>query len=215
MDLAQVAVVVPPLLLAVTFHEAMHGYAAYRRGDATAKAMGRLTLNPLAHVDPVGTLLVPGVLFVSGAPFLFGWAKPVPVNFHALRRPKQDMTWVAFSGPLTNLVLAVLSAAAFHVLLAVGGPGERETLSKYFLHMMAFSVQFNVLLAVFNLIPVPPLDGGRILVGILPDPQAYAVSRLEPFGMYLLAALIFLNPFGVMGVVWSLVSGLSKLLLGI
>ncbi len=215
MDLAQAAVVVPPLLLAVTLHEAMHGYAAYRLGDGTAKAMGRLTLNPLAHIDPVGTLLVPGVLFVSGAPFLFGWAKPVPVNFHRLRRPKQDMTWVAFSGPLANLVLAALSALLFHVLLAASGPGGKESLSRYLLHMLAFSAHFNVLLAVFNLIPVPPLDGGRILVGILPDPQAYAVSRLEPFGMYLLAALIFLNPFGIMGLVWSLVSGLTHLFLGI
>lgn len=215
MDLAQAAVVVPPLLLAVTFHEAMHGYAAYRLGDGTAKALGRLTLNPLAHIDPVGTLLVPGVLFVSGAPFLFGWAKPVPVNFHRLRRPKQDMTWVAFSGPLANLVLAVLSAVVFHAFLAVGGPGEKETLSKYMLQMLAFSAHFNVLLAVFNLIPLPPLDGGRILVGVLPDPQAYAVSRIEPFGMYVLAALIFLNPFGIMRLVWSLVSGLTRLLLGI
>jgi len=215
MNLEQLAIVVPPLLLAVTFHEAMHGYVAYRLGDATAKSLGRLTLNPLAHIDPVGTLLVPGVLFLTGAPFLFGWAKPVPVNFNRLRNPKNDMTWVAFAGPLTNLALAAVSAIFYRLLVLVApATGSPSGVLSFFVYMTAFSVQINVLLAIFNLIPVPPLDGGRILVGILPTNQAIAVSRLEPFGMYVLAALIFLNPLGIMRLVWNLVSVLSRMFLG-
>lgn len=215
MNLQELAIIVPPLLLAVTFHEAMHGYVAYRLGDGTAKYMGRLTLNPLAHIDPVGTVLVPGILFLSGAPFVFGWAKPVPVNFSRLRNPKNDMTWVAFAGPLTNLVLAAVSAILYRSLAAVApAPDGPLGMMNFFLYMAEFSVRINVLLAIFNLIPIPPLDGGRILVGILPRDQAFAVSRLEPFGMYLLVGLIFLNPFGIMRVVWGLVTGLSRMFLG-
>ncbi|MEW6444099.1 MAG: site-2 protease family protein [bacterium] len=215
MNLQELAVVVPPLLLAVTFHEAMHGYVAYRLGDPTAKYMGRLTLNPLAHIDPFGTILIPGLLFLTNAPFLFGWAKPVPVNFGRLRNPKNDMAWVALSGPLTNLTLAAVSALLYRLLLLAGAPGEGPfSIVSFFVYMAEFSVRFNVLLAIFNLIPVPPLDGGRILVGVLPRDQAEAVARVEPFGMYVLVILIFLNPFGIMGIVWGTISVVSRAFLG-
>jgi Zn-dependent protease len=216
MDLQHLAIVVPPLLLAITFHEAMHGYAAYRLGDPTAKQMGRLTLNPIAHVDPVGTLLVPGLLFMTGASFLFGWAKPVPVNHFRLRNPKQDMIWVAAAGPLTNLALAAVSGIFYQLVLLVVPvlPSWTYTFIGFFKGMAEFSVAINVLLALFNLIPIPPLDGGRILVGLLPREQAVAVSRVEPFGMFLVVGLIVLNPLGVMSVLWRFMSLLTRTLLG-
>lgn len=213
MDLQKLLVIIPPLLLAVTLHEAMHGYVAYRLGDPTAKLMGRLTLNPFAHVDLVGTVLVPLVLFVTGAPFLFGWAKPVPVNVFRLRNPKRDMGWVAASGPLTNLTLAAVSGLAFQfleMLLPLAGQGPGPFLI-FFLRMAQFSVLINVVLAVFNMIPVPPLDGGRILVGLLPRPQALALSRVEPYGMFILVGLIVLNPvLGLLRPVWHLMDLLLR-----
>lgn len=180
----------PGLILAITLHEAAHGYAAARLGDQTARRLGRLSLNPLRHVDPVGTLLLPGVLFVSGAPFLFGWAKPVPVDPRALRHPRRDMAWVAVAGPATNILLGLASALLIHLAVLLPDAAARwaaVTLQK--------SVLINCVLAVFNLIPLPPLDGGRILVGLLPLRPALWLARLERVGLLLLIAVLILLPW--------------------
>jgi len=174
-----------PVLFAITIHEAAHGYAARHFGDNTAYVMGRVTLNPLKHVDPVGTILMPLILyFATSGAFLFGYAKPVPVNFGQLRHPKRDSVWVALAGPVSNFVQAVLWGVVFTLLMA-GGISER-----FFLEMAKAGVLVNLVMWAFNLFPLPPLDGGRVLVGLLPPRQAYALARIEPWGFYIVMALV-------------------------
>lgn len=170
-----------PLILAITLHEAAHGYAALSKGDDTAKRAGRLSLNPLKHIDLFGTILIPLILIVLRAPFIFGYAKPVPVNFNALRNPRRDMVFVAAAGPMTNFVLAFISAILFHVLFLFP-----QAVALVLKEMLQFSLLINVMLGVFNLLPLPPLDGGRVAVGLLPDVIANPLARLEPWGIIIL-----------------------------
>ncbi len=184
-----------PVLLAITLHEAAHGYVARMFGDSTAYMLGRVTLNPLKHIDPVGTIVVPlAIVLVTklsgGAGFLFGWAKPVPVNFGNLRHPKRDMIWVAAAGPGINLLMAIAWALLLKVLLS---SGLEET---FFIEMAKAGVFVNIGLMALNLLPLPPLDGGRILVGLLPHKLAYALSRVEPYGFFILIFLLATNTIG-------------------
>ncbi|HEY0200276.1 MAG TPA: site-2 protease family protein [Burkholderiaceae bacterium] len=183
-----------PVLFAITLHEAAHGYVARHFGDNTAYAQGRVTLNPFKHIDPLGTILMPLLLyFATSGAFLFGYAKPVPVNFGNLRNPKRDMVWVALAGPLSNFVQAILWAVAL-VLLAGLGLQER-----FFIEMARAGILTNLVMWAFNLFPLPPLDGGRVLVGLLPWKQAQFVSRVEPYGFFIVMGLVIA---GVVGQVW-------------
>ena len=174
-----------PVLFAITVHEAAHGYAARHFGDNTAYMLGRITLNPIKHIDPIGTILMPLMLyFATSGAFLFGYAKPVPVNFGHLRNPRRDMIWVALAGPGANLVQAFLWGALLHFQLGMG------ITEPFFLKMCQGGMLVNVVMFAFNLFPLPPLDGGRILVGLLPYRQAAAVSRVEPWGFYIVMALV-------------------------
>lgn len=175
------------LVLSLSFHEAAHAWTADRLGDPTARLLGRLTLNPLAHIDWIGTVLFPLIAMYSGLP-LIGWAKPVPVNSHNLRSPRRDFAVVALAGPVSNLVLAV-GAAILLTLVRGAHAGDAEPSRAASILMMAVLV--NVLLAVFNLIPVPPLDGGNVLAGVVPEPVARAIDRLRPYGFLILYALMF------------------------
>lgn len=173
-----------PVLLAITLHEVAHGYAARHYGDPTAAMMGRLSLNPLRHVDPIGTIVMPLLLiFLTSGAFVFGYAKPVPVDSRNLRRPKQDMLWVAFAGPASNLVMALVWGV-FSLLLAASGVNE-----PFFVKMAQVGVLVNLVMAALNLFPMPPLDGGRMLVAVLPYPQARAFSRIEPYGFFVVLIL--------------------------
>lgn len=189
----KISIMLVPALMAITCHEVSHGFVADKFGDNTARFMGRLTLNPLKHLDIFGTIMI----FVVG----IGWAKPVPVNFNNLRNPKRDMIWVAAAGPITNFTLACISAFLMRILVrVVSGLPEGASLTAVLdpvTLMLAFSVYINLLLGIFNLIPVPPLDGGRVAVGLLPIRLAYTLARVEPFGMIIIIALVFFtNAFG-------------------
>jgi Zn-dependent protease len=181
-----------PILMAVILHEIAHGYVAFRLGDPTASQLGRLTLNPFAHMDPFGTVILPLLLLLGGSPFLFGYAKPVPVNFRNLRNPRRGMVLVALAGPVTNLLLAGFFALVYRFIPLLDSP-EGNLLATnllFFKKMAGVSVLMNVGLAVFNLIPLPPLDGGRVATGLLPRSSAIALARLEPYGMLIIMVLL-------------------------
>jgi Zn-dependent protease len=198
MDIANliqtVAIYALPVLFAITIHEAAHGYVARYFGDNTAWALGRVTLNPIKHIDPVGTIVMPLMLyFATSGAFLFGYAKPVPVNFGQLRNPKRDMIWVALAGPASNFLQAIIWALG---LVAMAAMGTEEV---FFIKMAQAGVVVNLVMWAFNLFPLPPLDGGRILVGLLPHKQAQMVARIEPWGFFVVMALVIA---GVVGTYW-------------
>jgi Zn-dependent protease len=198
-----------PVLLAITVHEAAHGYAARHFGDNTAYALGRITLNPLKHIDPIGTILMPLLLLFSGSSFLFGYAKPVPVRFGNLNNPKRDMVWVALAGPASNLVMALIWGIVAYLLK---GAGIDEP---FFNKMAQGGIVVNAVMFAFNLFPLPPLDGGRILVGLLPYKYAELLSRVEPWGFFIVLGLVIA---GVINTIWmapmmSVTFGLLKLVL--
>ncbi|HMM55390.1 MAG TPA: site-2 protease family protein [Candidatus Desulfobacillus sp.] len=200
-----------PVLLAITLHEAAHGYVARHYGDPTAYLAGRISLNPLRHVDPVGTILVPLAILVAskllgGGAILFGWAKPVPVDFARLRNPKRDMLWVAAAGPGTNLAMALGWAA----LIKAASLAPENLYSEPMLRMGLAGIEINAVLMLLNLLPIPPLDGGRIAVSLLPHRLAWQFSKLEPYGLAILLLLLFTNLLGA--ILWPLMAGFRHLL---
>ena len=181
------AVYALPVLFAITLHEASHAYAARYFGDSTAYLQGRMSLNPVKHIDPIGTLLIPIVLYVVGSPFLFGYAKPVPVNWANLRKPKRDMAWVALAGPGANIVMALM----WMVLLLFLNAGQAE--EPFFMRMAQAGIVVNLVVFAFNLFPIPPLDGGRVMASILPSKYAYQFEKIEPYGFFIILGLLFLG----------------------
>lgn len=207
-----------PALLAITLHEAAHGWAAWKMGDDTAMRLGRVSFNPLRHVDPMGTVVVPGLLLLFKAPFLFGWAKPVPVDFWKLPSPRRDMAIVAIAGPGVNLAQAYAAMLLFHLLPLFGGLADTWIAAN-----LENAIAINLILCVFNMIPLPPLDGGRVAVGWLPLPLARPLARLEPYGMVILLILLLVVPLAAreFGADWNplfelitpVVAGLRDILL--
>jgi Zn-dependent protease len=202
-----IAVSILPVLFAITVHEVAHGWIAKHLGDPTAERLGRLTLNPFKHVDPVGTLLLPALLLLLKAPFVFGWAKPVPVTWENLRRPKRDMVLVAAAGPGSNFVMAIFWGliAKLGMLIAGAAPWVAEPLQ----FMGIIGIIVNVLLMVFNLLPLPPLDGGRVAVGLLPGRLGWQLSRVEPYGFYILLALM------LSGALWIVIAPMTDLVMAL
>jgi Zn-dependent protease len=194
----KISIWVVPVLLGITVHEVAHGWIARKLGDNTAFMLGRLTLNPLKHVDPVGTILIPGMLLLLQAGFIFGYAKPVPINWKNLRQPKRDMALVAVAGPVANLLMAVGWALLLRLGLLLGDNGLA------LVYMGVAGITINAILMTLNLLPLPPLDGGRVLTGLLPGPLAYKFSRIEPYGFFILIGLLVTGILGL--ILWPLIS---------
>jgi len=212
MNFIEASTWVIPVIIAVTFHEAAHGFVARMCGDDTAWRLGRVSFNPLKHIDPFGTVLLPGMLLLLRSPFLFGYAKPVPVNFKALRNPRRGMIWVAAAGPGMNIALATAAALALHLVFYLPA-----TSAQWVAQNLQNAVVINVWLAVFNMLPLPPLDGGRVAVGLLPAFLARPLAALEPFGMLILIAVLFLVPLlgQQLGVDLSIVSRVVGVVTGV
>jgi Zn-dependent protease len=210
-SLYAISVWILPLLIAITFHEAAHAFVAYKLGDNTAWQLGRVSFNPLKHIDPFGTVILPGMLLLAHSPFLFGYAKPVPVNFRNLNHPRLDMVWVALAGPATNIVLALAAGFAFHAMPFVPADAAKWTADN-----LKNAFFFNIVLAIFNMLPIPPLDGGRVAVGLLPRVLAYPLSRLEPYGMLILIGLLILLPVigAQLGLNLDVISAILRTLIG-
>jgi Zn-dependent protease len=196
----QIAAWVMPVLLAITVHETAHGWVARSFGDKTAEMLGRLTLNPIKHIDPVGTILVPALMLLLPGGFVFGWAKPVPVDWRNFKHPKQDMAWVAAAGPASNLIMAVAWALAARI--ALGLPAD-NWIALPLLFMGVAGIFINTILMVLNLLPLPPLDGGRVVTGLLPAGYAHKFARIEPYGFFILVALLVTGILGI--VMWPVV----------
>lgn len=193
--IVKIAISAVPIIFAITVHEAAHGYAAKYFGDLTAERLGRITLNPLKHIDPLGTIILPAITLMVGG-VLFGWAKPVPVNFGALRNPKKDMLWVAAAGPASNLMMAIFWGMLLGYVQRGLQAGDFSSSAYLFVEMAYVGITINIVLMVLNLLPMPPLDGGRIAVSLLPNNLAYQLSRVENYGFIILIALMFMGVLG-------------------